>query len=454
MRELNLELWKLGVYAKTEHNEAAPAQHELAPVYASANTSTDHNQLMMEIMKKIAEKHGMTCLLHEKPFAGVNGSGKHNNWSLSTDTGENLFKPGNAPYENKRFLLFVAAVIKAVDMHQDLLRVTAASAGNDLRLGATEAPPAIISIYIGGELTAIFDAIESGVPYEPEKAERMKTGVNVIPDFRKDTIDRNRTSPVAFTGNKFEFRMPGSSFSISGPNIVINTIVADVLAGFADRLEGAADFDSEVNAILRETYSAHKRIVFNGNNYSEEWVEEAKKRGLLNLPTAADALPCFISGKNIDLFTKHGIFTEKEIRSRCEILTDNYCSVNLIEALTMLDMAKKDVLPAALEFEGRLAEGLAARKAALNADISADADAKLISRINALAGELYDRIESLEAATESVRAIVDSGAKANACRDALIPAMNAVREAADGLEMLVAGDYWPFPTYGDLLYSV
>ena len=454
MRELNLELWKLGVYAKTEHNEAAPAQHELAPVYASVNTSTDHNQLTMEIMKKIAEKHGLTCLLHEKPFAGVNGSGKHNNWSLSTDTGVNLFKPGNAPYENKQFLLFVAAVIKAVDLHQDLLRVTSASAGNDLRLGATEAPPAIVSIYIGDELTAIFDAIESGVPYEPEKAERMKTGVSVIPDFRKDTIDRNRTSPVALTGNKFEFRMPGSSFSISGPNIVINTTVADVLAGFADRLESAADFDAELNALLRETYAAHKRILFNGNNYSAEWAEEAKKRGLLNLPTTADALPYFVTPKNVELFTKHGIFTEKEIRSRCEILTDNYCSVNLIEALTMLDMAKKDILPAALEFEARLSEGLAARKNALGTDVSADADAKLVGKINALAGELYDRVEALDSAAERVRGIADSGAKANACRDELIPAMNALREAADGLEMLVAGDWWPFPTYGELLYSV
>ncbi|MBO4584087.1 MAG: glutamine synthetase III [Clostridia bacterium] len=454
MRELNLELWKLGVYAKTEHNEAAPAQHELAPVYASANTATDHNQLTMEIMKKLAEKHGLTCLLHEKPFAGVNGSGKHNNWSLSTDTGVNLFNPGKKPYENKQFLLFVAAVIKAVDMHQDLLRVTSASAGNDLRLGATEAPPAIISIYIGAELTAIFDAIESGVPYEPEKAERMKTGVNVIPDFRKDTIDRNRTSPVAFTGNKFEFRMPGSSFSISGPNIVINTIVADVLSGFADRLESAADFDSEVEAILRDTYAAHKRIVFNGNNYSDEWVEEAKKRGLLDLPTTADALPYFVSPKNVELFTKHGIFTEKEILSRREILTENYCSVNLIEAFTMLDMAKKDILPAALEFEGRLSEGMLARKNALGRDVSGDADAKLTGRINALAGEFYSQTEALDATAERVRAEEDFAKRADLCRDELIPAMNALRGTADELEMLVDGSYWPFPTYGELLYSV
>ena len=453
MRELNLELWKLGVYAKTEHNEAAPSQHELAPVFASANTATDHNQLTMEIMKKLADKHGFTCLLHEKPFKGVNGSGKHNNWSLSADNGMNLFDQGKNPYENKQFLLFTSAVIKAVDEYQDLLRVTAASAGNDHRLGATEAPPAIISIYIGDELTAIFDAIENCVPYERVKAGRMNTGVNVIPDFRKDTIDRNRTSPLAFTGNKFEFRMPGSSFSIAGPNIIMNTIVADVLSDFATRLEGASSFDEEVLTIIRETYSTHKRILFNGNNYSAEWYEEAKNRGLLNLPTTADALPSFIAKKNVELFTKHGIYTETELRSRCDILTESYCKIVGIEALTMLDMAKKDILPAVIEFSKMLSDGALARKS-LGIDVSNDADVALLKRITSLSNELYKNISALEAAVEKSRAIPDYSLRSLDTRDSLIPAMEALRSTADLLETEVAADFWPFPTYSDLLYSV
>ncbi len=453
MRELNVELWKLGVYAKTEHNEAAPSQHELAPVFASANTATDHNQLTMEIMKKLADKHNLTCLLHEKPFKGVNGSGKHNNWSLSTDNGMNLFDQTKHPYENKQFLLFASAVIRAVDEHQDLLRVTAASPGNDHRLGATEAPPAIISIYIGDELTAIFEAIENSVPYEQEKAARMKTGVNVIADFRKDTIDRNRTSPLAFTGNKFEFRMPGSSFSIAGPNIIMNTIVADVLSDFADRLENAKDFDSEVVAIIRDTYKAHKRILFNGNNYSEEWYEEAKNRGLLNLKTTADALPSFIAEKNIKLFTKHGIYTETELRSRCDILTENYCNIIGIEALTMLDMAKKDILPAVIEFEKTLSDGALSRSA-LGLDVSADADVALLKKLTGLSNRLYENIALLEKAVENSRAISDYSVRSIDTRDNLIPAMEALRETADALEMEVAEDFWPFPTYGKLLYSV
>jgi glutamine synthetase len=351
MQDLNEELWKLGVYAKTEHNEVSPAQHELAPVFCSSNIATDHNQLTMELMKKVAERHGLACLLHEKPFDGVNGSGKHNNWSLSTNTGENLFSPGKTPQDNMQFLLFVCAVLRAVDEYQALLRLSVASAANDHRLGANEAPPAIVSVFLGDEMTAIMDAVERGERYTGVEAAKMKTGVNVIPEFMKDTTDRNRTSPFAFTGNKFEFRMVGSSFSISGPNIVLNTIVADVLSEFADRLEAASDFEAELGLLMQETVKKHKRIIFNGNNYAPEWVEEAERRGLLNLKSTVEALPHFVADKSIRLFTKHKVFTENEIRSRYEILMETYCKTVNIEALTMLDMAKRDILPAVLSYE-------------------------------------------------------------------------------------------------------
>ncbi len=341
MQDLNRELWKLGIFAKTEHNEVAPAQHELAPIFSTTNVATDHNQLTMEMMKRVAERHGLACLLHEKPFAGVNGSGKHNNWSLSTNTGKNLFEPGKTPQDNLQFLLFLCAVIKAVDEHQDLLRITVASAGNDHRLGANEAPPPIVSMFLGDELTAVLDSIETGKPYDPAAVGQMMTGVHVLPDFQKDTTDRNRTSPFAFTGNKFEFRMLGSSFSIAGPNIILNTMMADALGAFADQLETADDLESAARQLMRDTLKAHKRIIFNGDNYTDAWVAEAERRGLLNLRTTADALPYFISDKNIRLFTKHRIFTETEIRSRYDILMENYCKVLNIEALTMVEMARQ-----------------------------------------------------------------------------------------------------------------
>ncbi|MBQ9551754.1 MAG: glutamine synthetase III, partial [Clostridia bacterium] len=364
MQDLNEELWKLGVYAKTEHNEAAPAQHELAPVYASTNTAVDQNQLTMEMMKKVAERHGLACLLHEKPFAGVNGSGKHNNWSLSTDSGKNLFKPGKKPQDNLTFLVFLCAVIAAVDRNQDLLRISAAGAGNDHRLGASEAPPAILSVFLGDELTNILEAIEKGEHGDNKKAEQVQTGVEVLPDFKKDTADRNRTSPFAFTGNKFEFRMIGSSVSVADANIVLNTAVADVLDELSDQLEGQPK-DKIVplaTAWMAQMIKAHKRIIYNGNNYSAEWVAEAERRGLFNLRTTADAVPLFVSEKNVELFTKHRIFTKNEIASRCEIMLDNYCKINNIEALTMLDMAKKEILPAALAYANLVMSNLKLKK--------------------------------------------------------------------------------------------
>jgi len=361
MKELDEELWKLGVYAKTEHNEAAPAQHELAPVYCSTNVATDHNQITMELMKKVALKHGLVCLLHEKPFKGVNGSGKHNNWSLSTDTGINLFKPGKKPYENKLFLIFLAAVIRAVDEHQDLLRYSVASAGNDHRLGGNEAPPAIVSIYLGSELENIVNCIADGIHYDGIYVSKMHTGLNVLPDFKMDTADRNRTSPFAFTGNKFEFRMLGSASSIASANIILNTIVADVISEFSARLEGTKDFKSEVEKILQETFSKHNRIIFSGNNYSEKWIDEAKNRGLLNLKTTVDVLPYLTLEKNIKLFEKHKIFTEKELCSRSEIAFENYVKTINLEALTMIDIAKKDILPAVFKYSGTLADGLVAK---------------------------------------------------------------------------------------------
>jgi len=445
MEDLNEELWKLGILAKTEHNEVAPAQHELAPIFTTSNIATDHNQLTMDIMKKVAERHGMVCLLHEKPFAGVNGSGKHNNWAISTNTGVNLFNPGKNPIENKRFLLFLAAVIKAVDEHQDLLRISVASAGNDHRLGANEAPPAIVSMFLGDELTSILDSIDKGCAYNCVKANNMQTGVHVLPDFKKDTTDRNRTSPFAFTGNKFEFRMLGSSFSVSGPNIILNTILADVLSQFAERLEKASDIAAEVDTIVKETYAEHKRIVFNGNNYAKEWVEEAEKRGLLNLKSTPDALPYFTSEK---------IFTKAEITSRCELLLENYCKVISIEALTMLDMVRKDILPAVYEYAGVLASAVKTKKD-IGIDVSGDSEVALVEKLGKLSSILYKKVDTLE---KSLIAAADHNSDtaehAQYYKEAVLSEMQELRATADELETLVGSKYWPFPTYSDLLYSV
>jgi len=454
MEDLNKELWKLGILAKTEHNEVAPAQHELAPVFTTTNIAVDHNQLTMEIMKRVAERHGMACLLHEKPFAGVNGSGKHNNWSLSTNTGINLFHPGKNPIANKRFLLFLAAIIKAVDEHQDLLRISVASAGNDHRLGANEAPPAIVSMFLGDELTSVLESIETGCEYNCVKSNKMQTGVNVLPDFKKDTTDRNRTSPFAFTGNKFEFRMLGSSFSVSGPNIILNTIVADALSEFADRLEKATDIASEVDAIVKDTVVKHKRIIFNGNNYAKEWVVEAEKRGLLNLKSTPEALPYFVSKKNIKLFSKYKIFTEPEIRSRCELLLENYYKVINIEALTMLDMTRKDILPAVYEYGKMLAEAAKANKD-IGIDISSSGEVALAGKISKLSTILYKKAETLEKALISAGDYHgDTASLANFCKDSILSEMQELRVIADELETLVGAKYWPFPAYGEILYSV
>lgn len=453
MQELNEELWRLGVYAKTEHNEAAPAQHELAPVFATANIATDHNQLTMEIMKKVADKHGLACLLHEKPFAGVNGSGKHNNWSLSTNYGKNLFSPGKKPQDNKTFLVFLCAVIEAVDRSQDLLRIVSSSAGNDHRLGAAEAPPAIISMFLGDELTEILEAIERGEHGDNKKAEKVITGVEVLPDFRKDTTDRNRTSPIAFTGNKFEFRMLGSSFSIADINTVINTSVADSLDKLSDRLETAADREKEIDAWMSETIARHKRIIYNGNNYSEEWIEEAHRRGLYELKTTADAVPLFVSEKNIELFTKHKIFTKSEIASRCEIMLENYCKVLKIEALTMLDIARKEIMPAVISYTNEVAKGVKLKKE-IGVATENDGVIKLYGELSELSSKLYNKTEALEATLKGQQENADSLEASAYCRDKLVPAMNSLRTVADKLETIVAEKYWPYPTYSELLFNV
>ena len=454
MRDLNEELWKLGILAKTEHNEVAPAQHELAPIFTNTNTATDHNQLTMEIMKKTALKHGLCCLLHEKPFAGVNGSGKHNNWSLSTNTGMNLLEPGESPQENAQFLLFLTAVIKAVDDYQDLLRVSVASAGNDHRLGANEAPPAIISIFLGDELSAILESIESGSSYSQKTKEEMKVGVHVLPRFAKDTTDRNRTSPFAFTGNKFEFRMPGSSLSISGPNIVLNTIVAEVLSQFADTLEGSSDFTADLNALIKTTIREHKRIIFNGNGYDDSWVAEAEKRGLLNLKSTPDALPRFIDEKNVALFTKHKIFTAAEMHSRYEILLDNYCKTLNIEALTMVDMAKKQIIPAVLAYIKEIGTA-ASQKKTISADLSCELEERLLQKLSALSACFYRKTEALETAiVEAKNSGTTLQAEADYYKDTVFTAMQEMRAIADELETLMGKEYWPFPSYSDLLFRV
>jgi len=451
MKELDEELWKLGVHAKTKHNEVAPAQHELAPVFSTTNIATDHNQITMELMKSIADKHDLACLLHEKPFAGVNGSGKHNNWSLSTDDGANLLEPGETPYENAQFLLFLVAVVKAVDEYQDLLRVSVANAGNDHRLGANEAPPAIVSMFLGDELTEILEAIESGADYHNREKLQMEIGVTVLPHFFKDTTDRNRTSPFAFTGNKFEFRMVGSTFSISGPNIVLNTVVAESLALFADRLETASDFQSELAALIQETICAHKRIIFNGNNYADEWMQEAAQRGLSNLRTTVEALPAFISPKSMALFTKHHVFTDTEIHSRYEIFMESYCKTLHIEALTMVDMAKKYIIPACLSYENELAELLLRKKSC--GDFDCSLEEYLLDKIASLSGYMLGKLTELELALITSKQEQETEPLARFYRDSVFARMSELRFTVDELETLVAKKHWPMPTYADMLYS-
>ena len=451
MKELDDELWKLGVAAKTKHNEVAPAQHELAPIFSTTNIAVDHNQLTMEMMKRVATRHGMACLLHEKPFDGVNGSGKHNNWSISTPT-ENLLDPGKTPMENLQFLLFLAAVIKAVDQYQDLLRVTVASAGNDHRLGANEAPPAIISIFVGEELEAIIESIASGADYIAPAKTRMELGVDILPTFSKDTTDRNRTSPFAFTGNKFEFRMPGSAMSIADANIVLNTAVAKELKGYADELENAEDFDTAVIKLVKRTIRDHKRIIFNGNGYSHEWEQEAEKRGLCNLKSTVDALPCVLERKNIELFEEFGIFSEAEVRARYEVSLENYTKALHIEALTMLDMAKKQIVPAVAAYMGDLAD-TDRRKKALSSALSTRAEETLLAKLSAGADMLVEKIDELQAAVDGASR-GDSLQEAACYKDRVLPKMAELRAVADALELATGKDYWPFPTYADLLFGV
>lgn len=452
MKELDEELWKLGVPAKTKHNEVAPAQHELAPIFGTTNIATDHNQLTMELMKSIASKHGLTCLLHEKPFAGVNGSGKHNNWSISTDTGINLLEPGDTPYENAQFLLFLIAVIKAVDVYQDLLRVSVASAGNDHRLGANEAPPAIVSMFLGEELTQILEAIESGSVYHGKEKHEMEIGVTVLPHFPKDTTDRNRTSPFAFTGNKFEFRMLGSAFSVAGPNIVLNTAVAEILREFADMLETSEDFTGDLTKLIQDTIHEHKRIIFNGNNYSDEWVQEAKSRGLSNLKTTVDALPAFVAPKSIDVFTKHHVFTETEIHSRYEILLENYSKTLHIEALTIIDMVKKGIVPACISYQGEVMQLLNSKKA--YGSFECTLEEQLVGKLSKLSSCLVKKLEALEATLLEAKTQGDALSLARFYRDRVFGSMSELRLIIDELETLVAKKYWPYPTYAEILYSV
>ena len=453
MAELDAELWKLGVYAKTEHNEVAPAQHELAPVFSTTNIATDQNQIMMEVMKKVATKHGLICLLHEKPFEGVNGSGKHNNWSICTDTGVNLLEPGSNPYDNAQFLLFLCAVIKGVDEYQDLLRISVASASNDHRLGANEAPPAIVSMFLGDELTEVLKAVETGSIYIGHKKVNVNVGVDVLPPLPKDTTDRNRTSPFAFTGNKFEFRMLGSTFSVAGPNIMLNTVVAEQLSDFANELEKAADFKAALSALIRRVISEHKRIVFNGNNYSEEWVQEAAARGLLNLKTTPDALALLSSDKNVALFEKHAVFTKEEAESRQEILFESYAKTLSIEALTMLDMVRKVIFPAVIGYVKELSEtALAIKSVGIDADVSTETE--LVKKLSALLSAAGRHSENLTAALLKARSLGEGEIAANCYRDDVIPAMQLLRSDADLMEELTAKKHWPLPTYTDLLYSV
>ena len=454
MEELNTELWKLGIYAKTEHNEVAPSQHELASIYTVANVATDQNQLIMEIMQRVASRHDLVCLLAEKPFAGVNGSGKHNNWSLATDTGVNLFKPGETPYENAQFLLFLCAAVQAVDNYQDLLRLSVATAGNDHRLGANEAPPAVISIFLGDELTAVLDAIETDTPYSGTEKTVLKLGVHVLPKFTRDTTDRNRTSPFAFTGNKFEFRMVGSSDSIACANIMLNAAMAETLKEFADRLEGVSDFESALHDLIKETIKAHKRIIFNGNGYDDAWIKEAtEKRGLLNLRTTPDALSTVLEKKNVEMLTSLKIFSEAEIHSRYEICLENYCKTVNIEGLTMVDMARKEILPAVEAYLGNLSGTVAAKTAAVPG-LACKYEKDLISKLSKLADEISDAASSLDTTLIRLKAIPDVTDAAYVIRDVVLQKMTELRVVCDEAESITADKYWPFPTYGDLLFGV
>ena len=452
MEDLNTELWKLGILAKTEHNEVAPSQHELAPIFSVANIATDHNQLTMEIMQKVASRHGLVCLLAEKPFAG--GSGKHNNWSLATDTGVNLFKPGETPYENAQFLLFLCAAVQAVDNYQDLLRLSVATAGNDHRLGANEAPPAVISIFLGDELTAVLDAIETDTPYSGTEKTVLKLGVHVLPKFTRDTTDRNRTSPFAFTGNKFEFRMVGSSDSIACANIMLNAAMAETLKEFADRLEGVPDFESALHDLIKEAIKAHKRIIFNGNGYDDAWIKEAtEKRGLLNLRTTPDALSTVLEKKNVEMLTSLKIFSEAEIHSRYEICLENYCKTVNIEGLTMVDMARKEILPAVEAYLGNLSGTVAAKTAAVPG-LACKYEKDLISKLSKLADEISDAASSLDTTLIRLKAIPDVTDAAYVIRDVVLQKMAELRVVCDEAESITADKYWPFPTYGDLLFGV
>ena len=454
MDDLNNELWSLGILAKTEHNEVAPSQHELAPIHTTANIATDHNQLTMEIMQKVAERHGLVCLLHEKPFAGVNGSGKHNNWSLSTDAGMNLLSPGDTPWENAQFLLFLVAVIRAVDKYQDLLRMSVATAGNDHRLGANEAPPAVISMFLGDELTGILEAIEEERPYSAADKTVMKLGVHTLPRFARDTTDRNRTSPFAFTGNKFEFRMLGSSNSIACANIMLNAAVADSLSVFADRLEKAEDFDSELHDLIKECFSAHKRIIFNGNGYNDEWIKEAtEKRGLLNLRTTPDCVYAILEPKNVQMLISQGVFSMAELRSRYEITLENYCKTVTIEANTMIEMVRREILPAIEAYVGSVAETAAKKKSAVP-DLECRSEKKVITKLSVLSDLIDKNAEALEASMAKLLTESDTSVSAFAVRDDILPKMAQLRAVADEAETLTAKSYWPFPGYGELLFSV
>ena len=454
MEELNEELWKLGILAKTEHNEVAPAQHELAPIYTTTNIATDHNQLTMEIMQKVAAKHGLVCLLHEKPFAGVNGSGKHNNWSLATDKGVNLLSPGETPYENAQFLLFLCAVIKAVDDYQDLLRLSVATAGNDHRLGANEAPPAVVSIFLGDELNGVLEAIETDTPYAGAEKTQMKLGVDVLPKFNRDTTDRNRTSPFAFTGNKFEFRMLGSSNSIACANIMLNSAVAESLKIYADRLEKAENFEEKLHEMIQKTIKDHKHIIFNGNGYDDTWIQEAtEKRGLLNYRTTPDCMPHLLDKKNVQMLTAHKVFSKAELKSRCEIMLENYCKTVLIEANTMIDMAKTEIAPAVSAYALELANTAAAKKA-VDASISCNYEAGLVRKLARLEDQIAVKVDDLE---EAVMQLQDAGsieAESYKIRDVILGKMGELRVACDEAETMTAKKYWPFPTYGDLLFGV
>ena len=454
MAELNDELWKLGILAKTEHNEVAPAQHELAPIYTTTNIATDHNQLTMEIMQKVADKHGLVCLLHEKPFAGVNGSGKHNNWSIATDSGVNLLSPGDTPHENAQFLLFLCAVIQAVDEYQDLLRASVATAGNDHRLGANEAPPAVVSIFLGDELTAVLESLENDTPYAAVEKTQMKLGAKVLPRFQRDTTDRNRTSPFAFTGNKFEFRMLGSSNSIACANIMLNAAVAQVLKGFADELEGKEDFDAALHALIKKTLKDHKRIIFNGNGYDDSWIKEAvEKRGLLNLRTTPDCMPCLFAEKNKSMLTGLKVFSAAELESRYGILMENYCKAVTIEAHTMVDMAEKEIIPAVEAYIEALASTAAAKKA-VDGDLCCCYEKKRIGKLSALVDQMDAAVDALDASLITLGMTSDITAQAELIRDEVLPKMSLLRAPADEAETLTAKKFWPFPTYGDLLFGV